>query len=66
MNLTARQLDIIKRVAMSQPQKQIASDLGVKPKVVEYHLGCKIRMAVGARDRAAVTRFAVKYGLIRL
>ena len=50
---------------MSKNTKQIAGDLGLSPKTVEYHrmnLYSKLQMW----DTAALTRAAIKHGLITL
>lgn len=61
--LSARQRDIVVRVANGETTKAIASDLSLSQKTVEYHLA-KIRSRVGARSLAGLVRWAIRAGLI--
>jgi DNA-binding NarL/FixJ family response regulator len=61
--LTARQLEIVQRVAVGMPGKQIASELGISPKTVEFHRGCIARQ-LGLKSTAALTRYALDRGLV--
>lgn len=60
--LTVRQREVLTRVATGMASKQIASDLGISLKTVEFHKAC-ISRQLGLRTTAAMTRYAVVHGL---
>lgn len=62
-NLTEKQRDLVRLIAKSYKTKEIAAMLGCSPKTIEAR-----RLAVGRKlgfnDPAALTRYAVRTGLI--
>ncbi|WAS89796.1 response regulator [Nannocystis punicea] len=63
--LTARQREILARVATGMAGKAIADDLGIALKTVEFHKA-RISRQLGLRSRAAMTRYALEHGLAPL
>lgn len=63
MKLTQRQKEVLTRIASSQNVKTIGCELNLSPKTVEYHRS-KVYEAIGARDVAGLTRFAIRQGFI--
>jgi DNA-binding NarL/FixJ family response regulator len=60
--LTERQKAILRRRAEGICFKQIASELRVSVKTVEYHW-TKIKFLVGFEDVALLTQYALAFGL---
>lgn len=60
--LTSRQREVLSRIAAGMAAKEIASDLGISLKTVEFHKAC-ISRSLGVRTTAAMTRYAVCHGL---
>tara|TARA_B100001248_G_scaffold261773_1_gene254194 strand:+ start:2844 stop:3476 length:633 start_codon:yes stop_codon:yes gene_type:complete len=63
-DLTAREREILQRIAEGATNKAIAESLGLKLKTVETHRANLMRK-VGAHNAADLTRFAVDQGLIQ-
>ena len=61
--LTARQREVVVRVAAGMPGKQIASELGISLKTVEFHRA-SIARQLGLKSTAALTRYALAHGLV--
>lgn len=61
--LTARQREVVRRVAAGLPGKQIASELGISLKTVEFHRA-SIARQLGLKSTAALTRYALAHGLV--
>lgn len=61
--LTPRQREVLLRVAAGMSCKQVAEDLGISVKTVEFHRTCIARQ-LGLRTTAALTRYAVAQGLV--
>jgi DNA-binding NarL/FixJ family response regulator len=61
--LTPRELEIVKLVAEGYSTKEIAETLVISEKTVERHRA-NILEKLGLRDRVAVTRYAIKRGLV--
>lgn len=61
--LTPRQLEVLRLVARGWPTAEIARQLGVTPKAVEFHRA-RIRQALGLSSNAALVRYAVSKGII--
>lgn len=61
--LTPRQMEILRLVASGQTTKEIARDLGISPKTVEFHRG-RLMERIGARDVTGLTRFALQTGVV--
>lgn len=63
IQLTARQLEILKFVASGLTTKGIAKELGISPKTVEFHRS-QLMERIGVRDVAGLTRYALQRGLL--
>ena len=61
--LTPRQTEILRLVASGASTKQIARDLGISPKTVEFHRS-QLMERIGVRDVAGLTRYALQRGLL--
>jgi DNA-binding CsgD family transcriptional regulator/predicted ArsR family transcriptional regulator len=61
--LTARELEIVKLIADSHTGREIATLLSISEKTVERHRQ-NILMKLGLRDRVALTRYAIRRGLV--
>ena len=61
--LTAREVEIVQLIAQSFTAKEIAETLFISPKTVDAHRG-HILKKLGLKDRVAVTRYAIKHGLV--
>jgi len=61
--LTPREREIVKLIADSYTGKEIAEQLVISEKTVERHRG-NILLKLGLRDRVALTRYAIRRGLI--
>jgi pimeloyl-ACP methyl ester carboxylesterase/DNA-binding CsgD family transcriptional regulator len=62
--LTARELEILRRLARGATNKEIARDLDIAVPTVERHV-VNIYAKIGARRRADATAYAVRLGLDR-
>ncbi|MFC4159322.1 response regulator [Chitinimonas lacunae] len=63
--LTARQIEVLKRVAEGKTTKQIARELDISPKTVEFHRA-KLAERLGLHDVASLTLYAARAGLTGL
>lgn len=63
LDLTERQQEVLARVAAGMAGKEIATDLGIALKTVEFHK-CRISRQLGLNSTAAMTRYAVERGLV--
>lgn len=61
--LTPRQTEILRLVATGRTTKEIARDLGISPKTVEFHRG-RLMERIGVRDITGLTRFALQTGVV--
>ena len=61
--LTSRELEILRMIANGHTTKEIAEVLVISPKTVDGHRS-HILGKLGLRDRVALTRYAIKHGLI--
>jgi len=64
-NLSARELDVLKRIAEGQTTKEIAFALGVSTKTVETHR-VHLLTKLGVKSVAELTKYAVREGLTML
>lgn len=64
-SLSAREADIVRRIADGQTTKEIAFDLQLSTKTVETHRTNLMRK-IGVKSVADVTKFAVRQGLAKL
>ncbi len=61
--LTPREREVVKLVAEGHSNKQIAETLVISEKTVERHRA-NVMDKLGMRDRVALTRYAIRHGLI--
>ncbi|WP_153131082.1 response regulator [Dechloromonas hortensis] len=61
--LTVRQTEILRLVASGKTTKEIARDLQISPKTVEFHRA-QLMERIGVHDVTGLTRYAMQYGLI--
>lgn len=61
--LTARQVEVLKLLALGRSIKEIAFDLQISPKTVETYRA-QIMERLGLRDLASLVRYAIRNGLI--
>jgi DNA-binding NarL/FixJ family response regulator len=61
--LTGRQLEVLLRVARGLSNKEIARELAISPKTVEFHRG-QLMQRLDLHDVASLTRYAVQAGLV--
>lgn len=61
--LTPRQEQILRLVALGRTTKEIARELAISPKTVEFHRA-QLMERLGVRDVAGMTRFAMQHGMI--
>ncbi|WP_018151036.1 response regulator [Leeia oryzae] len=61
--LTARQLEILRLVATGASTKEIAKQLQVSPKTIEYHRA-QVMQRLGLHDIASLTLYASRHGLL--
>lgn len=61
-NLSAREQDVLKGLAMGQPNKAIATSLGISPRTVEVHRA-NLMAKLGVRSLSEVLRIAFAAGL---
>jgi len=61
--LTPRQCEVLKKIAEGRNTKEIAADLNLSPKTVEYHRA-KLMAAVGVHDIPGLVRLAMRVGLV--
>ena len=65
LQLTARQVEVLQRIAEGLSSRQIADRLFVSVRTVEFHRA-NIIQKLGIRDVAGLTRYAIKHGLIKV
>lgn len=61
--ITLRQAEVLRRVASGMTTKEIARELGISPKTVEFHRG-QLMERLGVRDVTGLTRYAVQNGVL--
>ncbi len=61
--LTSRQVDVLRLLSKGLSNKEIASELGVRPKTVMHHTTAIYR-ALGVRGRSEATAVAFRFGLV--
>ena len=62
--LTARQVEILVRIAQGESAKEIAYALGLSPKTVDVHRA-RIMERLQLNDIASLTRYAIRKGLLK-
>jgi DNA-binding NarL/FixJ family response regulator len=61
--LTPRETEVVKLIAEGHSSQEIAELLVISPKTVERHRA-NVLDKLGLRDRVAVTRYAIREGLV--
>jgi DNA-binding NarL/FixJ family response regulator len=61
--LTGRQLEVLRAIARGLSNKEIARELAISPKTVEFHRG-QLMQRLDLHDVASLTRYAVQAGLV--
>jgi len=61
--LTTREREIVKLIAESRTAREIAEELIISEKTVERHRA-NVLLKLGLRDRVALTRYAIRHGLV--
>ena len=61
--LTRREREIVKLIAHSYTTREIAEKLVISEKTVDRHRS-NILIKLGLRDRVALTRYAIRRGLV--
>lgn len=61
--LTSRELEVIQLVAEGEPNKRVASEMGISIKTVEKHRQ-HLMDKLGIHDTAGLTRYAIAHGII--
>jgi DNA-binding CsgD family transcriptional regulator len=61
--LTAREVDVLRRVATGRSNREIATDLVLSEATVARHVS-NILTKLGVRSRSAATAFAYEHGLV--
>ncbi|MFO0459017.1 MAG: response regulator [Burkholderiales bacterium] len=61
--LTGRQLEVLRAIARGLSNKEIARELAISPKTVEFHRGA-LMQRLDLHDVASLTRYAVQAGLV--
>lgn len=64
-SLTSRQREVLQLVAEGKSSKEIAAELGISPKTVEFHRS-SVMDELGLRTTAELTRYAIANGIISL
>jgi DNA-binding NarL/FixJ family response regulator len=62
-SLTPRELEVVRLIAQGKASKEIAQELVITLKTVETHRANILRK-IGARDRVALTKYAIRRGLV--
>jgi DNA-binding NarL/FixJ family response regulator len=63
--LTAREIEVLERLAEGLPNKAIAARLGISDQTVKFHVA-SIAGKLGAQNRTDAVRRAVRRGLVTL
>lgn len=61
--MTAREVEVLRLVALGHPIKDIATGLGIAPKTVDNHIQ-GVYAKIGVKTRAGATLFAIEHGLL--
>ncbi len=61
--LTPRQLEILRRIGEGRSGVEIAADMGLSPRTLEYHRA-SLRRKLGIATETGLMRFAVEAGLV--
>jgi DNA-binding CsgD family transcriptional regulator len=61
--LTAREIEILRRVTSGLTNRQLASELGVSTRTIDAHLR-SVYAKLGVKSRSAATRYAIEHDLV--
>ena len=61
--LTTRELEVLGRVASGGSKKQVAAELEISPRTIDRHVS-NIMHKLGIHDRVALSRYAIREGII--
>ncbi len=61
--LSAQQIDILERISLGQPYKEISAELHISESTVKYHID-RIQMILDVTSRAQAIAYAYKIGLV--
>lgn len=61
--LTGRQREVLRCIAYGRSNKEIARELAISPKTVEFHRG-QLMQRLDLHDVASLTRYAMRSGLV--
>jgi two-component system invasion response regulator UvrY len=62
--LSRRELEVMRALAVGQTNREIAADLGISIKTIDTHRGHVLKK-LGLRNNSDITRFAIRTGFIR-
>jgi HD-GYP domain-containing protein (c-di-GMP phosphodiesterase class II) len=62
-DLTPREIDVLRLIAIGHTTAQVAERLGITPKTTDHHIQ-HIYAKIGASNRSVATLFAMQHGLI--
>jgi DNA-binding NarL/FixJ family response regulator len=62
--LTAREVDVLRKLVRGGTTKEIGQELGLSPKTVDNHIQ-SIYAKIGVKTRGGATLFAMEHGLVR-
>ena len=62
--LSRREIEVLTHVALGQTSKQIAAELGIGERTVNWHLG-RVFVKLGAGSRAEAVALALELGIVR-
>ena len=65
IELTLREIDIIKEIADGKPQKEIAEDLNISPRTVEAHKK-NIQTKLQINNTVDLVKYAIREGIVEL
>jgi len=65
VHLTKRQEQVASRIALGKPIKEVAFELKLSQKTVEYHWQ-RVRDLVGIHDYVEFAHFAIATGMVKL
>ena len=61
--LTAREVEILRRVTSGLTNRQLAEELGVSTRTIDAHLR-SVYAKLGVKSRSAATRYAIEHDLV--
>lgn len=61
--LTSREMEVLQLIAEGHSNKEVAAELGIRPRTVEIHRG-HLMAKLGIHNTAGLTRYAISMGVI--